>query len=337
MQKKWVLASSIGALVVAIAIVAFVLFGQNNKVIKNITKRIAGGGSKAFCKIDGLPADEDNIDRKPLAVMIENYSTIRPQSGLSEACIVFEALAEGGITRFVAIFNHNDVKSIGPVRSARPYYVAVVKGFDAVYAHAGGSKVGLQKVREYDVDDLDQFRYSAAYWRQSGKKAPHNLFTSTEKLRKESEKAGFNDIAYDSFKMTKKKLKGKKAENIKIEFSSAAYEVKYKYDPKSKKYKRFNGGIKHTDANNSKQITPGNIIVLRADTSTLEGETLNIDIIGEGNGYLFRNGNFIDIKWRKEAADTQISITDEQDKEVKLAAGQIWVEIVEPETKVIAN
>lgn len=337
MQKKWViLSSSAGALVIVLGVVAFMLFGQNNPVVKKIAGkfRATEDSEKKACPLDGLPTSEEKANAKPLGVMVENMSTIRPQSGLSKACIVVEALAEGGITRFLVIFNHRDAKSIGPVRSARPYYVAVAKGFNAVYAHVGGSTVGLQKIKEYAIDDLDQFKFASAYWRQSGRRAPHNFFTSTKKLRTESEKAGLTDASYDPFKFGDKKLDGKKASDIRIAFSSKAYNVQYKYDKKSNTYKRFNGGIKHVDANNNKQISPANIIVLRANTSALEGETLNIDIIGSGKGYLFRNGKYVAINWNKESASSQISFTDENDEEVKLTAGQIWVEIVKSDTKV---
>ncbi|TET53243.1 MAG: DUF3048 domain-containing protein, partial [Actinobacteria bacterium] len=241
------------------------------------------------------------------------------------------------ITRFVAVFNHNEAVKIGPVRSARPYYVALATGFDAIYAHAGGSKVGLEKVKEYGVDDFDQFRYASYYWRQSGIRSPHNLFTSTEKLRSGSEKAGLKDVYYTGYKFSKKKLKGKKAGNIKINFSSSAYEVRYSYDSKKDRYKRYNGGKAHLDADKNKQIAPSNVVVVRADTSMYDAQTLNIAIIGEGNGYLFRNGKQTDIKWEKDSADSQIKFLDDAGNEVKLNPGQIWVEIVRPETEVSFN
>jgi len=337
LKKKWFIISSGSVLVIAIVVAGLFFFKPTNKLMKKITAKITRPNEpEAYCPIDGMPTTIEVAEQKPLALMVENLSTIRPQSGLSKACIVFEALAEGGITRFLAVFNHNAVKKIGPVRSARPYYVALATGFDAIYGHAGGSTVGLQKIKEYGVDDFD-YNHMAAYWRQSGIGAPHNLFTATSRLRSEAAKAGLTEANYTGFSFDEEKLAGKKATGIKVKFSSGAYEAKYIYDAKAKKYKRFNGGLAHTDANTKKQITPSNIVVVRAATSMYDALTLNVAIIGKGEGYFFRNGKAISITWEKKSADSQITFKDKEGEEVKFAPGQIWVEIVRPDTPVEFN
>lgn len=333
MKKKWVVISSTGILVIAIGTVAALFFFQPAKdLVKKVSSSISNE-PQANCPIDGMPTTADVAEGKPLAIMIENLASIRPQNGLSRACIVFEALAEGGITRFLAIFNHQEVDRIGPVRSARPYYVALAAGFDAVYGHAGGSTVGVQKIAEYGVDDLD-YSNMGAYWRQKGIRAPHNLFTSTTKFRSAAEKAGYEEVDYTGFNFSKKKLTGAPAKNIKINFSYGSYAVEYRYDVKTKKYMRFTGGLAHKDANNNKQIAPVNVVVVRAPTSMYNAITLKIDIIGTGDGYLFRDGVVKPITWTKEAADTQISFQDEKGQEIKFLPGQIWVEVVKEDTKV---
>ncbi len=332
MNKKIVIGTSVGVLAATI-IVVMAFTGQGNKIVKKLTKKITTGNSGPACPIDGLPTTQEKADRKPLGIMVENLAQIRPQSGLSKADIVFEALAEGGITRFLAVYGHNDVDKIGPVRSARPYYVALATGFDAVYAHAGGSTEGLQAIKDYGTDDFG-YDHMAAYWRQSGIGAPHNLFTSTKKLRSESEKAGLKSVDYDGFEFDKEKIKGKPAKKIEVNFSSGDYQVEWKYDKKANKYKRFNGGIAHTDANTGKQIAPTNIVVVRAQTSMFNALTLNIKIIGDGNGYLFRDGKQIPIKWKKDSAASQIVFSDQDDNAIEFNPGQIWVEVVRPETSV---
>jgi len=337
LKKKWFLISSGSVLVIAIVVAGLFFFKPTSSLMKKVAAKITRPNEpEAYCPIDGMPTTIEVSEQKPLGIMVENFASIRPQSGLSKACVVFEALAEGGITRFMAVFNHNTVKKIGPVRSARPYYVALATGFDAIYAHAGGSTVGLQKVKEYGVDSFD-YNHMAAYWRQSGIGAPHNLFTATSKLRSEAAKAGLKDADYTGFSFDKEKLKGSKATGIKIKFSSAAYEVKYLYDAKTKKYKRFNGGNEHIDANTKKQITPSNIVAVRAATSMYDALTLNVAIIGKGEGYFFRNGKVIPIAWEKKAADSQITFQNKEGEEVKFAPGQIWVEIVRPDTPVQFN
>src|SRR5690606_30510274 len=114
-------------------------------------------------RLTGLQVDPDINKRHVTGVMIENSPDARPQSGLQEADIVFEAIAEAGITRFLALYQDTEPKHIGPIRSARPYYLDFLMPFDAGYAHVGGSPTALQQIRQLKIKDLDQFANSGAY------------------------------------------------------------------------------------------------------------------------------------------------------------------------------
>jgi hypothetical protein len=122
-------------------------------------------------------------NRLPLGVIIENHNSVRPQSGLSKADIVYEALAEGGITRFLAIYLQED-STLGPVRSNRPYFLSWLSEYDAAYAHVGGSPDAQARIKEYNIKDLDQFFIGAPTYERVGyRAAPHNVYTNTEKLQ----------------------------------------------------------------------------------------------------------------------------------------------------------
>lgn len=293
----------------------------------------------AACPIDGIQVDQEMARQRPIAVMVENLSTIRPQSGLDKACVVFEALAEGGITRFVAIYLHQDAGEVGPVRSARPYYVQIARGFDAIYAHAGGSKTGMETIGSSGIADLDQFRYAKAYRRVSGIRMPHNLFTDISRIREVAAQAGFkNSAVYAGFKhkvdvpLDKRPL----TQHISINFSSAAYRVEYRYDRNSNSYLRFNGGKPHTDRISGKQIQPKNVVVVYAVTRDIPGEvgTLDIGVVGSGPVIVFRDGTTTKGIWKKASPKNQFRFFDGSGREIALNAGQSWVEVVKSDTTV---
>src|SRR5690554_5162744 len=131
--------------------------------------------------LTGLEVEDNdmNLDYRVLGVMIENSISARPQSGVIQADVVYEILSEGTITRFLALFHSQKPKRIGPVRSARTYYVQLAKGYDAIYSSAGGSPGGLKLVQSDYIDDISGLAYDGRYFtRSSDRYAPHNLYTS---------------------------------------------------------------------------------------------------------------------------------------------------------------
>ena len=133
---------------------------------------------------DGVRVPADLPEEKLyFAATIDNITVARPQSGISKASLVYEAPVEAGITRFLAIYPEGeDVERIGPVRSARPYFLDWAAEFDALFVHVGGSPEALEKLRAYDMRDLNEFFNGAYFWRDRSRSAPHNTYTSTEKL-----------------------------------------------------------------------------------------------------------------------------------------------------------
>lgn len=336
LQKK-VLATLISIVVVASGATTYVILSKKTSVLQKFAKKIIKQEEKFYCKVDGSEVKEEDVDKKPLAIMVENSSTVRPQSGLSQACMVFEALAEGGITRFLTIYSgHRNVKTIGPVRSARPYYVELATAFDPVYAHVGGSTVGLQKITEVGIDDFDQFSYESSFWRDQSLSAPHNVFTSTEKLRKGAIQKNLEETTeFTGFEFRHKKAKiPKRKQIVGIDFSYAGYYVSYEYKYKTNSYDRYNAHILQKDSQNNKTISPKNVVVMFAKTSASIGPTLDIDVIGKGQALYFYNGRAIKGTWEKDEAQTQIGFYDSKGETVKLNAGQTWVEVVKTDTAV---
>lgn len=287
--------------------------------------------------IDGMMIPEDQAGRRPIAVMVENSFPIRPQEGLGSAEMVFEGLSEAGITRCLAVFSHNDVEKLGPVRSARNHFVAMANGFNAIYGHCGGSIYALDLIKEWNVTDFDQMAYPNSYWRVPERKRPHNLFTSTVKIREDAEAAGIKALAsFDGFKHKDDlPLEARTAtQNIAIEFSTNPYKVEYKFDKNTNSYLRYNGGVPHLDKNIGKQLCPKNVIIMVADTAPIPGGSgcLDISVIARNKMIAFMDGKRAEGYWQKVSSYSQVQFYDSSGTEMSLNRGQTWVEIVAPDT-----
>lgn len=214
-------------------------------------------------RLTGVEIPKELNKRPVTAIMIENSPDARPQSGLKDAGIVFEAVAEGGITRFNALFLESQPDYIGPVRSVRPYYIDLFLPFDAAIAHAGGSGEGLAKLGALRVKDLDFLKFPSAYHRVSNRFAPHNLYTSMAALDNLSKSRRFTSSTFTSW-LRKAEEKDKKPQATKINFtlSGPLYNVHYDYDAKTNTYKRSEGGRPHLDYKSRKQLAPKVVVAL---------------------------------------------------------------------------
>lgn len=272
----------------------------------------------------------------PIAVMIENLQSVRPQSGLGDADIVYEALAEGGITRFMAVYlTDKHLAEIGPVRSARNYYVVWAEEYQALYAHVGGSPQALATLADDEnLVDLNQFYNAPYFWRKTDIAAPHNLMTSSEKLAfalrdKIGENATANYTAWLTKKEAAKKDWPTEEKSITLNFSSDSYKVEWKYAPETNTYLRLNGGVEHLDKNTGKQISAKNIVVQYVKANLLDDAgRLDLDTVGEGQMVLFQDGISIEGTWKKTTPTERTRFYDEDNQEIKFNLGNIWVEVL---------
>lgn len=270
-----------------------------------------------------------DINKRPVtAVMIENSPDARPQSGLLEAGVVFEAVAEGGITRFVALFQDTNPAYVGPVRSARPYYIRWMLGFDANYAHAGGSPQALQDIRALGVKDLDHGANGSTYDRVSSRYAPHNLYTSIDRLIAAGASRGFTSSTYTGFaRKADKKIETPTASTISIAISSTLYNVHYTYDTAANAYLRNMAGQAHTDEKSGKQINPKVVIALITD-KTQNGIYSVYRVTGGGSALVFQDGEVISATWSKDDDKAPLKFKGPDGLDLKLNAGQTWITAV---------
>lgn len=284
---------------------------------------------KYYSPLTGIQvADEATTKRPVTAIMIENSPDARPQSGLKEAGIVYEAVAEGGITRFIALYQESRPGLIGPVRSVRPYYVEWAAAYDAGVAHIGGSARALQMIRSGNYGtDLDQFFNAGSYWRATDRYAPHNVYTSFDRLDELNTAKGKTTSNFSGWtRQDEAKSEAPNATSIGIAVSTGAYAVNYNYDPTSNSYIRFQGGENHTDREGG-QITPKVIIAIKVpmELGFEDGYREQITTVGSGEGYVFQNGTVTQVTWSKPDAKAQITFTSAEGKQLVLNRGQTWV------------
>ena len=219
--------------------------------VKKAVKPKAVAPTPITSPLTGMVVSADEAKRPTTAVMIENTVFARPQSGLKEAGVVYEAIAEAGITRFLAIYQEAKPANIGPIRSSRPYYVDWAHSFDAAYAHVGGSPDALSKIKADGVKDLDQFFNPAYYHRISSRDAPHNVYTDMGQLDTAKTAKGFTSSSFTSWPR-KADAPAKDAvvtaRTVDIAISGPTYNTHYDYVPATNSYNRSEGGDGHVDA-----------------------------------------------------------------------------------------
>jgi hypothetical protein len=286
---------------------------------------------KYYSPLTGSLVANEAITKYPVTgVMIENSPDARPQSGLKNSGIVFEAIAEGGITRFLVLYQAEKPQVIGPVRSLRLYDVDWLAPFNAGIAHVGGSAAALTEIRNGSYRDLDQFFNSQYYWRATDRYAPHNVYTSFEKLDALNAAKGYNTSTFTGFSRADgKPVKVPDAANVNITISSSLYNSSYVYDPATNTYARSQGGAPHLDRE-SGQITPSVVIAMRVDEVTVneDGYRESITTTGSGAAVIFQNGTAINATWSKPTHQDQISFTDSEGNPISLARGQTWISAV---------
>jgi hypothetical protein len=297
-----------------------------------------------FSPLTGLVVPDAATAQLPVVgLMIENlYPDARPQSGLSSAGIVYEALAEGGITRFMGIFQQPFPSSLGPVRSLRPYYLDWGLERDISVAHAGGSEPALNAIKPLGLKNIDALVYDGSFFfRTRDRAAPHNLYTNADLLGKVLAKLGFSTAPTFTPMQRKSDTPPQAATHpvINIPFSTYYYSVKYQYDPAMDSYLRFMGGAPHVDRNTNQQIKVKNIVVLYIPVSygtqpiDKKPET-DYHLTGSGKAQIFEDGGETDATWSKADDHAPTNLTGADGKPVQFDRGNTWFEAVPTGTAV---
>lgn len=281
-----------------------------------------------YSPLTGRKVDNEAATKQAVTgIMIENSPDARPQSGLKQAGIVYEAIAEGGITRFLALYQEGKPGLIGPVRSVRMYYVDWVAPYNASVAHIGGSKAALDEVRNGDYRDIDQFFNAGYYWRATDRYAPHNVYTSFEKLDALNAAKGYTESSFTAWpRQDGKKAATPNATSVAINFSGALFNTHYDYDAESNTYLRSIGGAASNDREEGR-LAPDVVVAMKVNMVRVleDGYRESIQTTGSGEAVIFQNGTATTTTWHKASRADSIKFTGADGKEVALNRGQTWI------------
>jgi hypothetical protein len=335
-KKRKIIYGSLLVIAIATIAVCLTLLNKPAPKVPSFPVYHAPTSNTVPSTLTGLQVDPAINELPVTGVMIENSVMARPQSGLNQAGIVYEAIAEAGITRFLALFQDTKSEYLGPVRSARPYYVQWCQAFDCALAHVGGSPEALNDIKKWQVKNLDQFAGGSFFHRVNSRYAPHNVYTSQTQLSLYEKQRGYSTSEYTGFEHMLKEPKvaatAVTTKRINFNYPGTAYDVRYDYQLKTNSYARSEGGEPHksTDAQGHlRQNTPKVVIALVIPYS-LKGDGYHSDYnsVGSGALYVFQNGTVTKGTWTRASRDTNFVLKDTTGKTIKLAPGQTWISVL---------
>lgn len=294
----------------------------------------------AYCPLDGQGLEKIPQVR-PIAVMLGNNPSARPQYGMAEADLIYEFPAEGGITRFMAVYYHNQAAKVGPVRSARPYFVDRALDWDGVYVHVGQSPQTQVYFKNNKVAHIDEFSNGKFFWRDRNRKAPDNLFTSTELLRERMVELNYEqprELEFLQFALDAVAGKGETVHKLEIYYPEKMNRAMFQYNSEDNIYQRYTGGKPHLDGETNEQLQAKNIIIQHVDTKVLDNEgRLEVKMFGQGKIQLFSSGRVVEGIWEKKELRQPTYFYDLDGNILTINPGQTWIQIVDKRTKVVTS
>ncbi len=339
--KNWIvghkkLSILIGVLIL-LAIGTGIFFLIKNRQAVNRTDSSAESSEQELPKLlpsplTGVEVTRDLAERPVIGVMIENSPEARPQSGLADAGVVFEAIAEGGITRMLVLYQEDSPENIGPIRSVRPYYVDWAEIFKAALAHVGGSPDGLARAKALlgNSRDLDEFKYGRKVFdRVSFRSAPHNVYSSLARILEAARGAGHNTSNFTS--LPRKAAEPSATPNataITVNFSSKLFQIGWTYDAATNSYARSAGGTAVVDKHTSAVVKANVVVVMKASYTSSGGSGRQaVGTTGSGEAVVFQDGVATTGSWTRSEG-SQYLLKNTAGVEIKLNAGRTWFEVI---------
>jgi hypothetical protein len=298
----------------------------------------------AVAPLTGRLVTPELAARRPIAVMVDDHWAARPQSGFTEASIVWQAPAEGGIPRYMMIFAEGDPPSVGPVRSARLYFVQWAAEWGAVYVHVGGSPGALAILREKGqgqlVYDADEFRWGGTYlWRATDRLSPHNVYSDGERLRQLAGRVGAAplDAAEPAWRFAPDAALALRPAGSRLDVAYSEGAFSYRYDRRSNTWRRYVNGEIQRDRANDRVVAPKNVVVMEVAFGLLgagQKGRLEAANIGKGPAWIATNGTIVRGTWKKTSAGNPTRFFDRAGKPITLTQGQTFVQVMPAGTPV---
>jgi hypothetical protein len=279
--------------------------------------------------LTGERAATEIVRPQVYSVMVENFSEAWPLAGVEEAFLVIEAPVEAEIPRFEAFYYEGQsVEKIGPVRSARPYYLDWAEEFDALYAHCGGSPAALSLISAGETLDLNEFWNGKYFWRADDRYAPHNIYTSSELLTAAATFLAVSEPSYGLWTFKDDQPAENLGETDLFIEDGLAYRTGWHYDSANNNYIRWQGSA-NTTSEDGEAVVADNVAVVYTPISVLDQiGRLELETVGQGTAMVFQDGRKIPAVWKKESADERLRFFAEDGKEISWNAGTTWIEVI---------
>lgn len=333
MNKKTAITFATCALVIAVFVIAVLIYRPGEKSAEvGIEPEILAVDSQVRNPLTGTKLEAPLAELPQVtAVMVENSADAWPLVGLDQAFLVIEAPVEGMIPRFELFFAPDAVvPKIGPVRSARPYYIDWAAQFGALYAHVGGSPDALEKLKTANVTNFDQFFNGDYFWRDTTTRfAPHNVYTSMENLVDAEINVKKMPVPSYTFWQFKDGMTSGQAHSLTIDWTTGStYDVAWNYDAVTNTYTRKQGGTANLLEHWAK-VVADNVIVMESDMEVLDEKGRRwIRTLGTGQAMIAQDGQILTATWSKESETAPLRFLDEAGQEIKMNAGKTWIEVV---------
>ncbi|MEA2097678.1 MAG: DUF3048 domain-containing protein [Patescibacteria group bacterium] len=280
----------------------------------------------------------ENVKARPFAVMLAGDLEAWPLSGLASADLVVEMpVVTNGITRYMAVYVCGEPAEVGSIRSARHDFIPLAMGFDAIYAHWGGSHYALDKLNNKIMDNVNAlYLDGSVFYRKPGLPKPHDGFTTIKRLKEYSERIDYRmESEFEGYKFYEEENPIDKNGELNIGYP-LVYEVKYIYDFEKNLYFRIKGDKIDRDKLTSEQISAKNVVIIFAASRQIEGQYNDMDIEGEGDAIVYQNGREIKGKWKKDKTNmkSKLYFYNKANEEIKFVPGTIWIQVVQTNQKV---
>ncbi|ASK61172.1 lipoprotein YerB [Virgibacillus phasianinus] len=306
---------------------------------KDSTPKVAEEAEFVY-PLTGMESDEQ-VDNRAIGIMVNNHTKARPQTGLSKADIVFEILAEGQITRFLALFQSELPDVVGPVRSAREYYFELANGYNALYVYHGAANFVNDMIKERGIEHLNGSLHDNdghLFKRESFRKAPHNSYVQVGAIYDVAKSKDYPVKAKDKplpflEKAEAKNIDGDPASHVEIVYSDQPMEiVEYDYDEKAGKYTRYSDLKQTVELDSNEPILVDNIFIVKTHHEVIDDAGRRaVDLTSVGEGYLIQKGKIQQVNWKNE--DGRI-IPVKDGKKVGFVPGKTWINVVPLNTPV---
>lgn len=334
MNKKIIL------IVVGIGLIgggAYWAFGSGHSFSVGSDQASVSTVQKKISSIAGLDCGQ-NASRRPVAVMLESDPEGRPLSGIGQADLVLEMpVTPNGITRFMAVYQCQDPKEIGAIRSARQDFIPLAAAFKAIYAHWGGEHGALGELDGHILDNINALQFDGTvFYRKSNIPAPHNGFSNLTRLFDQAKVFGYSlSDTFEGYPHTDSaptKNLSNVANTISLNYPgyNGADNVSWTYDSATNLYSRTRGGTPEIDKNTGKQVTTSVVAVLDTTSHILRSgdQYIVVNTTGQGAAKIYQAGVVITGTWKKDPSklDSKLYFYDLNGQEIKFTPGQIWVE-----------